>query len=81
MGIALGCVGCRVSLHIGWQVVWVLKDIWSSFCDRGGGAGSLVSRPIKMLRQDNECNETVIEDARHQNSELTNENLCIVPEI
>ena len=20
MGIALGCVGCRVSLHIGWQV-------------------------------------------------------------
>ena len=21
VGIALGCVGCRVSLHIGWQVV------------------------------------------------------------
>ena len=32
----------------------VLKDIWSSFCDRGGGAGSLVSRRIKMLRQVNE---------------------------
>ena len=29
----------------------VLKDIWSSFCDRGGGAGSLVLRRIKMLRQ------------------------------
>ena len=32
----------------------VLKDIWSSFCDRGGGAGTLVSRRIKMLRQVNE---------------------------
>ena len=32
----------------------VLKDIWSSFCDRGGGAGSLVTRRIKMLRQANE---------------------------
>ena len=32
----------------------VLKDIWSSFCDRGGGAGSLVSRRIEMLRQVNE---------------------------
>ena len=32
----------------------VLKDIWSSFCDRGGGPGSLVSRRIKMLRQVNE---------------------------
>ena len=32
----------------------VLKDIWSSFCDRGGGAGSLVMRRIKMLRQVNE---------------------------
>ena len=32
----------------------MLKDIWSSFCDRGGGAGSLVSRRIKMLRQVNE---------------------------
>ena len=32
----------------------VLKDIWSSFCDRGGGAESLVSRRIKMLRQVNE---------------------------
>ena len=32
----------------------VLKDIWSSFCDRGGGAGSLVTRRIKMLRQVNE---------------------------
>ena len=31
----------------------VLKDIWSSFCDRGGGAGTLVSRRIKMLRQVN----------------------------
>ena len=29
----------------------VLKDIWSSFCDRGRGAGSLVSRRIKMPRQ------------------------------
>ena len=27
----------------------VLKNIWSSFCDRGGGAGSLVSRRMKML--------------------------------
>ena len=32
----------------------VLKDIWSSFCDRGGGAGTLVLRRIKMLRQVNE---------------------------
>ena len=32
----------------------VLKDIWSSFCDRGGGTGSLVSHRIKMLRQVNE---------------------------
>ena len=32
----------------------VLKDIWSSFCDRGGGAGTLVSRRIKMLGQVNE---------------------------
>ena len=32
----------------------VLKDIWSSFCDRGGGAGTLVSRRIKMLRQVNQ---------------------------
>ena len=32
----------------------VLKDIWSSFCDRGGGAGTVVSRRIKMLRQVNE---------------------------
>ena len=32
----------------------VLKDIWSSFCDRGGGAGSLVTRRSKMLRQVNE---------------------------
>ena len=32
----------------------VLKDSWPSFCDRGGGAGSLVSRRIKMLRQVNE---------------------------
>ena len=32
----------------------VLKDIWSSFCDRGGGAITLVSRSIKMLRQVNE---------------------------
>ena len=32
----------------------VLKDIWSSFCDRGGGAGTLVSRRIEMLRQVNE---------------------------
>ena len=32
----------------------VLKDIWSCFCDRGGGAGSLVSRRIKILRQVNE---------------------------
>ena len=32
----------------------LLKDIWSSFCDRGGGAGTLVSRRIKMLRQVNE---------------------------
>ena len=31
----------------------MLKDIWSSFCDRGGGAGSLVLRRIKMLRQVN----------------------------
>ena len=32
----------------------MLKDIWSYFCDRGGGAGSLVSRRIKMHRQVNE---------------------------
>ena len=32
----------------------VLKDIWSTFCDRGGGAGTLVLRCIKMLRQVNE---------------------------
>ena len=32
----------------------VLKDIWSSFCDRGRGAGTLVSRRIKMRRQVNE---------------------------
>ena len=32
----------------------VLKNIWSSFCDRGGGAGTLVSQRIKMLRQVNE---------------------------
>ena len=32
----------------------VPKDVWSSFCDRGGGARSLVSRRIKMLRQVNE---------------------------
>ena len=32
----------------------VLKDIWSSFGDRGRGAGTLVSRRIKMLRQVNE---------------------------
>ena len=32
----------------------VMKDIWSSFSDRGGGAGTLVSRRIKMLRQVNE---------------------------
>ena len=32
----------------------VLKDIWSSFCDRDGGAGTLVSRRFKMLRQFNE---------------------------
>ena len=32
----------------------VLKDIWSSICDRGGGAGSLVLRRIKMLKQLNE---------------------------
>ena len=33
----------------------VLKDIWSSFCDRGGGAGTVVLRRIKMLRHVNEC--------------------------
>ena len=33
----------------------VLKDIRSSSCDRVGGAGTLVSRRIKMLRQVNEC--------------------------
>ena len=32
----------------------VLKNIWSPFSDRGGGAGTLVSRRIKMLRQVNE---------------------------
>ena len=32
----------------------MLKDIWSSFCDRGGGVGTLVSCRIKMPRQVNE---------------------------
>ena len=32
----------------------VPKDIWSSFCDRGEGARTLVSRRIQMLRQVNE---------------------------
>ena len=32
----------------------VLKDIWSSFCDRIGGAETLVSRRIKMFRPVNE---------------------------
>ena len=32
----------------------MLKDIWSSLCDRGGQARTLVSRRIKMLRQVNE---------------------------
>ena len=32
----------------------VLKDIWSSFCDRGGGARTLVPRRMKRLRQVNE---------------------------
>ena len=32
----------------------VLNDIWSSFCYTGGGAGSLVSSRIRMLRQVNQ---------------------------
>ena len=41
-------------MSLGFVVTRVLKDIWSSFCDRGWGAGTLVSRRIKMLRHVNE---------------------------
>ena len=52
----------------------VLKDIWSSFHDRGGGAGTLVSRRIKMLRQVNECPFLYFEVPRSNGT--SRRNLC-----
>ena len=57
----------------------VLKDIWSSFCDRGGGAGTLVSRRIKMLRQVNERLFLYFEVPRWNGTSRSN--LCNAPKL